>query len=261
MMKRLLAAALLLCCLTAHATAQTRGRLDSYDGLPRGARVVEARDLPSAGRPGRALLLWMLSPRRHPFEGAADEPYTCPEETRGSYLSGPTRVSLVDARARRVVNTVELRPEYLDGEDSFDLPYRIRRNAFYDVPGGSRTVERRPVIMRLRDYNGDGRAEEFALFDALACMGLQTTLVGYSARQDRVIQYPISLSVEEEGKPPRTEVRQWADYLFSRRPVRPGVWQYEIDYSGRGGTLDRYEIRYNPRAERFEGRAVYTVKE
>jgi hypothetical protein len=43
--------------------------------------------------------------------------------------------------------------------------------------------------MCLRDHNGDGDALEFALFDAPACMGLETTLVGYSRARDKVIQY------------------------------------------------------------------------
>ena len=48
-------------------------------------------------------------------------------------------------------------------------------------------VEARPTILWLKDYNGDGKAFEFALFEAEACMGLQTTLIGYSEKQDRVI--------------------------------------------------------------------------
>jgi hypothetical protein len=46
----------------------------------------------------------------------------------------------------------------------------------------------------------------------------------------------------------------WVDYLFSKKPTAPRYWKYEIDYRGRGGTLDQYEIRYNPQLERFEGK-------
>jgi hypothetical protein len=52
---------------------------------------------------------------------------------------------------------------------------------YYHVEGVSKDREGKPAIMRMRDYNGDGKALEFALFDALACMGLETTLIGYSA--------------------------------------------------------------------------------
>lgn len=106
--------------------------------------------------------------------------------------------------------------------------------------------------MWLGDYNGDGKALEFAFFDADACMGLQTTLVGYSESQDKVVQYPIRLIVVE-GNKRRIAISHWIDYLFSNPALRPGYWKYEIDYRGRGGTLDRYEIRYDKRRERFEG--------
>jgi hypothetical protein len=53
----------------------------------------------------------------------------------------------------------------------------------------------------------------------------------------------------------------WVDYLFSRAPVAPGRWEYEVDYRGRAGTLDRYKVRYNGRAERFEGTVSYTPEQ
>ncbi|MGH9900809.1 MAG: hypothetical protein ACRD68_03115, partial [Pyrinomonadaceae bacterium] len=139
-------------------------------------------------------------------------------------------------------------------QDSFDVPYRIHEGSYYRVPGVAGGREGRPAIMWLRDYNGDGKASEFVLFDAQACTGLQTTLVGYSASQDKVIQYPVELQVIN-GDNRAIEVRQWVDYLFSKTPAGPGRWKYEIDYRGRGGTLDRYEVRYDRRAEKFVGKA------
>ena len=40
--------------------------------------------------------------------------------------------------------------------------------------------------------------------------------------------------------------------------MSPGSWKYEIDYRGRGGSLDKYEIRYDKQAERFEGKLGQT---
>ncbi|HEV2913408.1 MAG TPA: hypothetical protein VGX92_09010 [Pyrinomonadaceae bacterium] len=224
-------------------------------GLPAGARIIEVRPLKTKAHADRALVLWMLRPKTNPRE-AADEIYSCPEETRGSHYSGPTRISLVDASARRVINTVSIRQEYDEGvEDSFDIPYKIHKG-YYHVGGVRRgSAEGKPSIMWLRDYNGDGRAHEFALFDALACMGLATTLIGYSESRDEVIQYPVVLSREEGGKR-STKTVHWIDYLFSRQPDAPGLWKYEIDYRGRGGSLDSYEIRYDRAGERFEGKLV-----
>lgn len=197
----------------------------------------------------------MSNPTKHPRD-TPDEPYACPEETRGSYYSGPTRVSLVDTRTRSVINTVKILQEDGEATDELDIPYKVRAS-YYHVNGVRVGHEGKPTIMWLRDYNGDGKALEFALFDAVACMGLQTTLIGYSERQDKVIQYPIHLEVEANGKR-SVEVSRWADYLFSKKPNATSIWRFEIDYRGRGGSLDKYEIRYNKRSERFEGTAVYT---
>ncbi len=246
-MRTSLNAFVILLALACVAQAQTR---KTPYGLPAGARVVEERPLELGGSKKRTLVLWMLRPTRYPR--GSDEIYTCPEETRGSFYRGPARISLVDAAAGRVVNTLKVVQEYSHGEDEFDLPYRIKAGGHYHVAGTPKGREGRPTIMRLRDFNGDGRAFEFALFDALACMGLETALFGYSERQDRVIQYPLSLETVYEGKK-TSEVLSWADYLFSREPAADGRWKFEIDYRGRGGTLDSYEVRYNRQAERFEG--------
>jgi len=246
-MRTSLKAFVILCALACVAQAQTR---KTPYGLPAGAHVVEVQQLELGGAKKRALVLWMLRPKKYPR--GPEESYTCPEETRGSFYRGPARVSLVDTAAGRVVNTLKVVQEYSHGEDEFDLPYRIRAGGHYHVERTDRGREGRPTIMRLRDLNGDGRALEFALFDALACMGLETTLIGYSERQDRVVQYPLSLESEYAGKKTR-EALNWVDYLFSRKPTGPGRWKFEIDYRGRGGTLDSYDVRYNGQAERFEG--------
>ncbi|HEX8177022.1 MAG TPA: hypothetical protein VF543_18165 [Pyrinomonadaceae bacterium] len=243
-MKTLLSLLFLLLLFPAQALSQ------KYK-LPSGARIIETRAIPSKAHANRALVMWMVNPKRNPRD-TPDEPYTCPEETRGHYYSGPLRVSLVDTRTRRVINTLQIIPDYYDDEDSFDIPYKIH-NGYYTVtglrPGQKEGV---PVIMLLKDYNGDGRAQEFALFDALACMGLPTTLIGYSESKDRVIQYPVNVQISQ-GESHWRNVLYWPDYLFGQKPAGQGYWKYEIDYRGRGGSLDKWEIRYNRRLEAFEG--------
>lgn len=218
-------------------------------GLPAGAHVIEVRALELEAGRKRALVLWMLRPKKYPRDST--EIYTCPEETRGSFYRGPVRVSLVDTAAGRVVNTLKVIQEYSHGEDEFDIPYRIR-GSYYHVPGVSKGREGRPTILHLRDFNGDGRAHEFALLDALACMGLETALFGYSEKQDRVIQYPVRLETEYAGEK-TTETLNWVDYLFAKPPAPDGLRRYEVDYRGRDGTFDSYVMRYNAEAERFEG--------
>jgi hypothetical protein len=227
-------------------------------GLPAGAQIVETQSLNSQLHPDRALILWMLRPKKNPREAPGDN-YSCPENTRGSYYSGPTRASLVNSKTHRVINTVKVIEEYLDNADSFDIPYRIKAGMYYHVGGVPNDKEGKPTIMWLRDYNGDDKSFEFALYDAMACMGLETTLIGYSERQDKVVQYPVQLKVkgdDENG----TRISHWCDYLFSEKPNRPGFWKYEIDYRGRAGSLDRYEVRYDAAAEMFKGTYVWTAK-
>jgi hypothetical protein len=238
--------------------AQAKTRRAPY-GLPAGAHVLETRQLELVGAKKRALVLWMLRPKKYPRD-MTGEPYTCPEETRGSFYRGATRVSLVDTDAGRVVNTLKI-IEDDGGEDEFDLPYRIHAGGYYHVPGVAEGREGQPTVMWLRDYNGDGRALEFALFDAWACMGLQTALFGYSERQDRVIQYPVRLETTDGKGRKSIEVLKWVDYLFGRKQTALGRWKFEIDYRGRGGSLDSYEVHYNDAAERFEGTASYTAGE
>jgi hypothetical protein len=246
-MPRAVAVLFALCALACVARAQNSR---APYGLPAGALVVEERALDLGPSKKRKLVLWMHRPKRYPR--GSEETYTCPEETRGSFYRGPARVSLVEAGTGRVVNTLKVTQEYSHGEDEFDLPFRIKAGGLYRVERTPEGREGRPTILWLRDYNGDGRAHEFALFDALACMGLETALFGYSERQDRVVQYAVSLETEYAGKK-TTDGLNWVDYLFSRAPVGPGRRKFEIDYRGRGGTLDSYDVRYDERAERFEG--------
>ncbi|MBV9923772.1 MAG: hypothetical protein JOZ96_01930 [Acidobacteria bacterium] len=254
-MKVSLTALLLLLLLAPAAPAQTRR---APYGLPAGAFVVEERALELKDGKRRSLVLWMLRPKKSPRNEEDGETYTCPEETRGSFYHGPARVSLVDKATGRVVNTVKVLEE---GEDAFDLPYRIHAGSYYHVEGVAEGREGRPTIMWLKDFNGDGRAHEFALYDAWACMGLGTALFGYSEKQDRVIQYSTSLAVTDSKGKKSTDVLDWVDYLFSKAPTTPGRWKYEIDYRGRGGSLDSYEVHYNPAAERFEGTMSSTTDE
>ncbi|MEK6336536.1 MAG: hypothetical protein AABM67_16535 [Acidobacteriota bacterium] len=242
-------------CVLAGAGFQTLGQTKSLS-LPKGAVVLETRQLSSTVHPNRSLVLWMLNPKKNPTSYAPDEVYSCPDYTRGSHYSGPTRVALVDSATKRILNTIKISGSYEEGGDSFDLPYAIRAGFYYRVaPQPRKGVEAKPTIMWLRDYNGDGKAFEFALFDAEACMGLQTTLIGYSEKQDLVIQYPVSLEVIE-GSKRSSRMSPWADYLFSKKPLRPGYWKYEIDYRGRAGSLDKWEMRYNGARERFEGKLI-----
>jgi hypothetical protein len=241
----------LLLALASQAPAQS-----TIHGLPAGAVVLETQNLPALGQRTRTMVLWMLNPKKN-FDGyGADDIYTCPDYTRGSYYSGPGRVSLVNTTTKTIINTIKIVGSDEYGGDELELPYAIRAGYYYRIATPARKgVEAKPTILWLRDYNGDGKALEFALFAAEACMGLQTTLIGYSERQDKVIQYPVHLNVSE-GSNHSDRMSFWADYLFNSKPRRPGFWKYEIDYRGRAGSLDKWEVSYDAVKEQFEGKVT-----
>jgi hypothetical protein len=234
---------------TAIAQSQTK-----ITRLPRSAVIIETKNLRTSNHPNRSLVLWMLKPTRNPSNIPDDEPYTCPDQTRGSSYDGPTRVSLINTSSNTVINTIKIFKDYEEPSDTFNLPYAIRSGYYYHSPKPARAgAQTKPTILLLRDYNGDGKALEFALFDALACMGLQTTLIGYSERQDQVINFPINLTVVE-GEKSSKESLHWADYLFNQHPQKPSYWEYEIDYRGRGGSLDKWQVHYDRIKEEFEAK-------
>jgi hypothetical protein len=250
--------ALFICFMTIAATVFAAQSKPNF-GLPAVAVIIETQSLKSGGYPDRMLILWMQNPSKNP-SGATEDPeyfYTCPDQTRGSYYSGIISVSLLNAKTNAIINTIEIKQE-----DESYIPYSIRKGYYYEVEGKpDKAGESKPRIMSLKDYNGDGKALEFAVFDKMACMGLDTALIGYSEKQDKVIQYPIHLIIEGDDKKKTEKILYSCDYLFSKKPESPGYWKYEIDYRGRGGTLDKYEIRYNLQKESFEGKCISTEKE
>lgn len=223
-------------------------------GLPTTAVILEARLVPHPAPP-RAIVLWLDNPVRKPRPDP-QEPYTCPEVTLGHTLSGPTRASLLDLEHQRLINTVVIRDPCFP-RDSYELPYRIRAGSYFRVDQTDSLGEGVPVILDFRDVNGDGIAQEFVLYHSLGCMGLATALIGYSPRADAVIHYPVSLLVTLKGKE-STTIEYWPDYLFSEHPDPSGLRKYQIDYRGRGGCLDTYEVRYVPQDELFTGTLVET---
>jgi hypothetical protein len=206
----------LICFVVAQSAALPIGDAKAVDprafGLPHSAFVVETQKLPTPDARDRALVLWMLAPARHPRMDP-DDPYTCPEQARGHYFAGRTRVSLIDLAGRRVINTVLIRDVHFPKKDSFDTPYLIRSDLFYKVERTDDHGEGRPTILHMQDRTGDGKPFEFALYDAVFCMGLETALIGYSEKRDRIVQYPVDLTIEHAGS--RTTVsRLWTDYLL-----------------------------------------------
>jgi hypothetical protein len=209
--------------------------------LPAGAVVLEEEPLPRTVHKARELALWMVSPQRSDCPTKEDWAPSCPGSTRGCFLRGAARVSLIDSVGRRLINTVRI----LDpsGVDSFDVPRELYSATPYHV-GRHHKVK----VLWLHDYNGDGAKSEFALFDAESCSDLFTALIGYSPRQDRLIWYPVHSRLAGSGE---TLAASWPETLFASKPTRLGHWHYVRGWPG-----DRApqvcEADYLPSQESFE---------
>jgi len=230
--------------------------------LPKGATVVETKLLPKAIKTDRMLVLWVLAPRKHCQSDWRDLWTTmCLDSTRGCYYEAVTRVSLLDTREGVLINTLSIAdPD--TGKDSFDVPYQVGHGGPYRI----RERFGRPTLLALRDYNGDGVAAEFALFDALTCSDLLTTLIGYVSEKDQVIQYPIHATFEAFDHQVRVLTTSWSENLFATNPLEPGHWRFSGDnpdsYSNPAGHIHlETEVWYRPGTQTFEELTVKTERD
>lgn len=176
-----------------------------------------------------------------------DEPYTCPELSRGWFKHGRTRISLVNMRSRKIINTVRVvTGDMQEPRDLFDIPYRIESGHYYAVPGVPAGTEGIPKLIELRDIDGDGSLLEFALYEMPACTGPDTFVFGYDVRQDRVVHYPAYLTIDG-----RHELQSGLDQFFCQKPVEPRHWIYRLYYNA--GQECAFDIRFLPVRGRFEG--------
>jgi hypothetical protein len=171
----------------------------SYSGHPAGAVILDQEPIPSWAHQDRRLLFWVLPPISRPLTPAdvvGDLEYTCPVQTSGHARLLPARVSLVDTRARKIVNTI---PVKISARDEYDVPLRIRPGYYYEVRRPLKRGEGKPHIFSLHDFNDDGRALEFAFYYMESCNGPLTMLMGYSEQQDRVTTYEFSFNPAARG--------------------------------------------------------------
>ena len=180
-----------------------------------------------------------------------DAAYTCPEQTLGHYYHAPTRFSsLVDTQSKQVLNSV---PVVCCNADEYDIPFRIRPGYLYEVRGLLTHGAGKPHILGLRDFNGDGKVLEFAFYVKESCNEPLTMVLGYSQRQDRVITYEFLIHSNVPGE---SDSQLWMYGFTSRKPIEPLHWRYE-DLLNSGRRL-KYDFRYFPECERFEGTVLIT---
>lgn len=205
--------------LSAIAAAQTPDAIQPL--LQPDAQVIEKADIGAAAGKPRALVLWMIHPERHVRQLNAGY---CGDGVYGDYWEGPTRLSLVDPVARRLINTVEIRDPGYGGDapaDRLRLPFLVP-DYVYSVPRQSADHEGKPELLHFRDLTGDGNRLEFVLYMYEACGIVTTSALGYNIQSDRAIQYPVE--VQENNNEHQTKL--WVEQIFAQEPIRPGYWKF-----------------------------------
>jgi hypothetical protein len=231
------------------------GTTPPYLGLPAGATVLEEAPVPTGAHAHRALILWVMTVNNLPVEDGSklsdEDVGGCPGETIGHGYNAPTRVSLVDTESKRVLNSVAVK---LDDADEYPVPVWVRPGFAYATRAPLTHGWARPHIFTFKDFNGDGKALEFALYVMESCNGPLTMVMGYSERQDRVIVYDFVLTGNSSGQPATPQ--RWMYRFAAHEPIAPMHWKYDEWYNS--GLSQEWEFRFVPDDEKFEGTTVIT---
>lgn len=182
---------------------------------PAGTQIIEREPVPSAKGP-RELVLWMVKPIPYPHS----EDY-CGTDIHGDYWEGQARLSLLDPRDNRIINTVTLPPELL-------VP-RLVNDTVWHIPAGKKG---KPKILHLEDLTGEGKPAQFRIFSYGSCGITHTGVAGYSAKLDRAILYS---TLTHNDKSP------WISQVFRQQPVRPGRWDFV--WTPSHGSIDYFRER------------------
>jgi hypothetical protein len=149
------------------------------------------------------------------------QPLGCPEQVAGIRLTGVYHVALViDGK---LINELTVSNPAGGADDRIALPLRNLPYYNYLHWGQGTAVEYDAAVkrteptklLRLADFNGDGRAWEFRLVQpGGACGHLNTLVAGYSAARRAVVVFPIL------SGPFRSD---WADNLFPNPTLGAGT--------------------------------------
>lgn len=235
-MYRLLFLVLLLAGPAARADDQALAGI-----LPAEAQIIETRDITPIAKKSRVLVLWMVNAQEH--DCAKDEDNAVVDQACASavpnwlyedFWEGPTRLSLVDANGRRIVNTIDMGSERVPAYVQ-SLPYSI--------PNPDENGEGKPEILNLRDLTGEGAAAQFFFIEETDWPAMGAKIFGYQATTDQVVQYRIKFTrngLATVG----FEVRGFsalAYLMLNYKPVKPGYWNFRWSY-GRGNETSYHEV-------------------
>jgi hypothetical protein len=175
-MRRLISSALLAMSAAMPFAAAQQPRAGSLQALlPTGAEIIETADLTAIARKPRTIVLWMLYPQRNLDDKANknQEGGYCSDIIHGDFgkfWRGPTRLSLIDLREMKLINTIEVHEGCDTCDDSFRIPLCVRNSN--SGRGGRPNLD-------LRDLTGEGLNADFTLLTFEAYGLASTGAFGY----------------------------------------------------------------------------------
>ena len=241
--------------------------------LPKDGKVIDVATFATPKGP-RTIVAWMTALQT---SISLDDVYTCPQVSQGmGYFHGKLRFSLVDMQAGKLLNTVLVTPEpqtfqhgdtveYDVCDEHMDYPFSIanpkKQSAIgglnYAATGGTDSTDGEAQILKLRDFNNDGKAYELALFRQESCVLTESTLVGYNEQSDQLKWYSWHMSVKEntdrKTDTAYTEDSHWMDHTMRFRFNKKSSLRYSMDYRGRDGALLRYDLHYDRATDTYSG--------
>jgi len=215
--------------------------------LPAQAQVIEAAEIKTLKQRSRLMVLWMLRPEKVMPPDRLER--GCSEGIYGSHWSGPGRLSLVDQSSHVILNTISIQGSDFGEdrkEDRFSLPFWVSKDA-YEVPHPDKNNEGTPHILKLRDLTGEGIEGQFLLFEYQACGAPVASILGYSSRTDKVLQYRYQQRFNSDP----LKSGFWLSQTFRMKQRRPGLWAHTWDPGHGCDCVIQDRVTFDPRRQTF----------
>jgi len=246
--------------------------------LPGNAIIIDAKTF-STPHGNRTILAWMQQVRvnLNTLENDREEQNEWSYVTNGSgYFDGLLYFTLVDESKLHIINTVRIRhftssvnvtgDKVFYDEETIVYPFSINNplagkeksyfGSAYHAIGGTKTKDGTADVLHLFDFNGDGKAYEFALFDQESVPTLSSTLFGYNEKKDSLLWYSWNLARHyktSSGDSIGMVSESWLDQAISHRFDGKKKIHYSRDLRGRGGSKFEYFLRYDQKNDKYSG--------
>lgn len=168
--------------------------LREHFGFPENCIFYEYSELKST--PLRAIALVIEKPK---FTIDLDDVYSCPSEITGhGFVCGKAYFVLLDPKSRQTLDTCpSIVYQVLAPPACREFPFSICKGYSYQS-NGSPEKEGLAQILAFQDFDRDGLATEFPIFEHGACGFKLTAIIGYNPKADKIQPLVFNFKVTEE---------------------------------------------------------------